>query len=237
MHPEKGMGLASRLLDEPGVKQRVPPHSDHTVYRNIHYEWRLSMLRTKSLLLALITALGLAPSALADQGRIGAGEAVIFADPNFRGASRVIGGPETNLSYIRFNDTVSSIRVRGTWEICADPNFRGRCRIISGPEHRLSDIRMNDNISSLRPISGRRNVGYDRDYRDNNRGGRRGGGGLSQGVSGSRTVFFPAPRDAYGDSIRAGRSRADSFCYDNGLGRAVYSGSSRGKLVDVLCGR
>lgn len=193
------------------------------------------MLRTKTLLLALMTTIGLAPTAFADHGRIGPGEAVLFADPNFRGASRVIGGPETNLSYIRFNDTVSSIRVRGTWEICADPNFRGRCRIISGPEHRLSDIRMNDNISSLRPVSGRRNVGYDRGYGDNHRGGRRGGAG--QGVSGTRTVFFPSPRDAYGDSIRSGRSRADEFCYDNGLGRAVYSGSSRGKLVDVLCGR
>ena len=193
------------------------------------------MLRTKTLLLALMTTIGLAPTAFADHGRIGPGEAVLFADPNFRGASRVIGGPETNLSYIRFNDTVSSIRVRGTWEICADPNFRGRCRIISGPEHRLSDIRMNDNISSLRPVSGRRNVGYDRGYGDNHRGSRR--GGFGQGVSGTRTVFFPSPRDAYGDSIRSGRSRADEFCYDNGLGRAVYSGSSRGKLVDVLCGR
>lgn len=193
------------------------------------------MLRTKTLLLALMTTIGLAPTAFADHGRIGHGEAVLFADPNFRGASRVIGGPETNLSYIRFNDTVSSIQVRGTWEICADPNFRGRCRIISGPEHRLSDIRMNDNISSLRPVSGRRNVGYDRGYGDNHRGGRR--GGFGQGASGTRTVFFPSPRDAYGDSIRSGRSRADQFCYDNGLGRAVYSGSSRGKLVDVLCGR
>lgn len=193
------------------------------------------MLRTKPLCLALMTMFGLAPTAFADHGRVGPGEAIVFADPNFRGASRVIGGPETNLSYLRFNDTISSIQIRGTWEICADPNFRGRCRIISGPEHRLSDIRMNDNISSLRPVSGRRNVGYDRDYRD--RGGRNRSGSFGQGVAGSRTVFFPAPRDAYGDSIRSGRSRADDFCYQNGLGRAVYSGSSRGKLVDVLCGR
>ncbi|MEL7547868.1 MAG: beta/gamma crystallin-related protein [Pseudomonadota bacterium] len=196
------------------------------------------MPNTGAVVLTLVATIVLTPFASADRERLRAGEAVVFADPNFRGASRIISGPETNLTYLRFNDTISSIQVRGTWEICADPNFRGRCRIVSGSEYRLSEIRMNDNISSMRPVSGHRNnIGYNRNHGNDRPVGRQGRSGFGQGVNGSRTVFFPSPRDAYGDTIRRGQSRANEFCYGNGLGKAVYSGSSGGQLVDVLCSR
>ncbi|GAB5457941.1 MAG: hypothetical protein Hens3KO_09710 [Henriciella sp.] len=100
-------------------------------------------------------------------------EAIVFKDPNYRGAGLRIDGPIYNMSKARFNDTISSIDVRGTWEICVDPDFRGKCEIISGSQSRLTHIRMNDNISSMRPVSSRYRYGsYDygssRDHRYGN---------------------------------------------------------------------
>lgn len=95
------------------------------------------------------------------------GEAIIYAHPDFRGPSRLIRGVEPNLKDIGFNDTVSSIEVRGSWEICVGPHFKSKCTIIDRPQHRLSLIRMNDNITSLRPVRARnayRDQRYDTAY-------------------------------------------------------------------------
>lgn len=110
--------------------------------------------------------------AMADHARRGGDSAVVFKHPDFRGPALEINGPVANLAYARFNDTISSIQLNGTWEICADPDFRGRCRIIDGSITRLADIRMNDNITSMRPVNGYgRRARRDRDYgRDNGYG-------------------------------------------------------------------
>lgn len=86
-------------------------------------------------------------------------EAVVFKDPNFRGAGLRIDGPITNMKYERFNDTISSIELRGTWQICVDPDFRGKCEIVTGSQSRLTHIRMNDNITSMRPVSAQSRYG------------------------------------------------------------------------------
>ena len=113
--------------------------------------------------LALFPSIGL--TATADHDYRG-GSAVVYKHPYFRGPALEINGPVRNLAYESFNDTISSIELRGAWEICVDPDFRGKCTIIDGSVARLSDLRMNDNITSLRPVSGRRaGRGYrDRDY-------------------------------------------------------------------------
>ena len=124
--------------------------------------------------IALIGAAFTLPAAAQHLNR---GEAIVYKDPGFRGPALVISGAEPNLAEIRFNDTISSIQVRGTWEICVDPNFRGKCKIIRGSEDRLSYIRMNDNITSLRPVRGRRaqNAGWTDGGRDYGYRGQRGG--------------------------------------------------------------
>ena len=124
------------------------------------------MSKVVSKTLAAIAAVGVAFTLPAAAQHLNRGEAIVYKDPGFRGPALVISGAEPNLAEIRFNDTISSIQVHGTWEICVDPNFRGKCTIINGSEDRLSYIRMNDNITSLRPVSGR----YDRRYRDRDRG-------------------------------------------------------------------
>lgn len=198
----------------------------------------------KALALASTVCLATVLPAAANNGYRGGGdEAVIFEHPNFRGDGLVVDGPIYNLKRSGFNDKVSSIEVRGAWEICVDPDFRGRCVVVDRPEGHLSSIRMNDNITSLRPLNGkarrangRRDYGHDghrgRDYRG--RGDYR---AHNQGIEGRRTVFFPRPKDAWGDRIPVGRGNANQFCREMGLGQVVYSDRGRRNLTDVLCAK
>lgn len=129
----------------------------------------------------------MAPAAFADHGRPALADrsAVVFVHPDFSGPQRRISGPVRNFRHLHFNDTISSLRVRGTWEVCTDPDFRGRCRVVDGSIGRLSGIRMNDNISSMRPIRiGHAGRSYD-GYEDRDRRSR------TQGIEGRRSVFFP----------------------------------------------
>ena len=101
--------------------------------------------------------------------RGGAGVAVIYQHPDFRGQSLRVTGPIAHLNQYRFNDKASSIRIQsGSWEVCVDPNFRGRCEILSYREGELNDYRLNDKITSIRPVADR----WGRNDRRYDRGGR-----------------------------------------------------------------
>ena len=60
-------------------------------------------------------------------------------------------GEVANLERSGMNDRISSIRLRGRWEVCTAAYFRGSCRIVSGDERNLGSSGFNDRISSLRP--------------------------------------------------------------------------------------
>lgn len=195
---------------------------------------------------AVTLCVAMAPAAAQLYGGPSSGEAVIYADPNFRGDAIIIRGAEPNLREIGLNDKVSSIEVSGRWEVCVDPNFRNRCTIVDGPIGHLSSIRMNDNITSLRPLGrgSSRQVHYDRNRggHDAGRGGRgdRGSGNYhsyNDGVKGRTSVFFPRPRDGYGDRIKTRRGSAARFCQHMGYGQVLYANTSRRSLSDVLCAR
>ncbi|MEL6724182.1 MAG: beta/gamma crystallin-related protein [Pseudomonadota bacterium] len=194
----------------------------------------------KALALATTVCLATALPAAANYGQRGSSdEAVIFKHPDFRGDALAVSGPVYNLRELGFNDTVSSIDVRGAWEICVDPDFRGRCVVIDQPNERLSRIRMNDNITSLRPLNGTpRRISNRRDRHGDI--GHRGRGNYqshNQGIEGRNTVFFPRPKDAYGDRIPVGRGNANQFCREMGLGQVVYADRGRRNLTDVLCAK
>ncbi|MEL7109261.1 MAG: beta/gamma crystallin-related protein [Pseudomonadota bacterium] len=192
----------------------------------------------KALALAATVCAATALPAAANYGARG-GEAVIFVHPDFRGSALAIDGPVYNLGASGFNDKISSIDVSGAWEVCVDPDFRGRCVVIDGPTTHLGTLRMNDNISSMRPLTGsprRINGRRDNDY-DHGRRGRGDHRAHNQGIDGRHTVFFPRPRDAYGDRVPVGRGNANQFCRDMGLGKAVYADRGRSNLTDVLCAK
>lgn len=175
----------------------------------------------------------MAPAAFSDHGRPALADrsAVVFVHPDFSGPQRRISGPVRNFRHLHFNDTISSLRVRGTWEVCTDPDFRGRCRVVDGSIGRLSGIRMNDNISSMRPIRiGHAGRSYD-GYEDRDRRSR------TQGIEGRRSVFFPRPETRRGQRIGASQQEARAFCRRRGLGRVLYADTSRRYLNDLLCSR
>ena len=82
----------------------------------------------------------------------GRNEITVYRDALYRGASATFQGAMPNLRNTDFNDNISSMRFRGTWEACTDAYFRGACRTFSDDVWNLQQHGMNDRISSLRPV-------------------------------------------------------------------------------------
>ncbi|MHA6300242.1 SH3 domain-containing protein [Devosia sp. CAU 1758] len=79
------------------------------------------------------------------------GEVCFYEDFDYRGASFCATPGTRYTSLNRFNDRISSIRVRGDVQVqvCEDNNFRGRCAVLDRSRSSL-DGRNNDIISSIR---------------------------------------------------------------------------------------
>jgi Beta/Gamma crystallin len=83
----------------------------------------------------------------------GAGDVILYQDVGFGGDSRSISGSVDDFRSIRFNDVVSSIRIRaGTWQFCSDAGFQGRCITLDRDAPSLVPMGFNDVISSMRRI-------------------------------------------------------------------------------------
>ncbi len=80
------------------------------------------------------------------------GEITVFRDANFGGASTRFDSEMPNLANTGFNDAISSIRLRGSWELCTDAYFRGDCRVFNEDSWNLQQQRLNDHVSSIRPV-------------------------------------------------------------------------------------
>ena len=94
----------------------------------------------------------------------------LFEHPNFNGHSVRIDTSVPSLRNIRFNDRVSSIRVReGVWQVCTDANFRGRCETIRSDQRKLGWIRLNDNVSSVRRLDNQHADRRDQRYSSNDK--------------------------------------------------------------------
>ena len=78
----------------------------------------------------------------------------VYRDANFRGASTTFNGEMPNLDRTGFNDAISSMQMRGRWEVCTDAFFRGNCLVIDGDVRNLDRWGLNDRISSMRPARG-----------------------------------------------------------------------------------
>lgn len=83
----------------------------------------------------------------------GRNEITVYRDALYRGQSTTFRGEVGNLRETGFNDVISSMRFRGTWEVCTDAWFRGTCRTFSDDVWNLEQHGLNDRISSLRPVS------------------------------------------------------------------------------------
>lgn len=78
----------------------------------------------------------------------------VYKDSNFRGERATFQGEVHNLGTTGFNDQISSMEMRGPWEVCTDSNFRGNCQVFDGDVRNLGSSGYNDRISSMRPVRG-----------------------------------------------------------------------------------
>lgn len=82
----------------------------------------------------------------------GRNSATIYRDADFGGATFRFDDEVPNLANTGFNDAVSSLQLRGDWEVCTDAYFRGVCVTLRDDVRNLRNSGMNDRISSMRPI-------------------------------------------------------------------------------------
>lgn len=75
----------------------------------------------------------------------------VFEHTNYQGRSRTWSGEVANLVPEGWNDIISSMSMRGAWEVCTDINFRGRCQVFDGDVTSTVPLGLNDVISSIRP--------------------------------------------------------------------------------------
>jgi hypothetical protein len=77
---------------------------------------------------------------------------IVYRDANFSGGSLRFDREVPNLAQSGFNDVISSMQLRGEWQVCTDAYFRGSCRMVTDDVVNLRSWGINDRISSLRPM-------------------------------------------------------------------------------------
>jgi hypothetical protein len=77
----------------------------------------------------------------------------VYVDSVYRGASETFSREVPDLRSSGMNDRISSVRIRGPWEVCTDANFRGQCQVIRNDVLDLRNNGVNDRISSMRPLA------------------------------------------------------------------------------------
>lgn len=78
----------------------------------------------------------------------------VYRDSNYRGDSRSFNGEIEDLKQSGLNDVISSMRLRGAWEVCEHSYYRGRCQVFNSDVSSLTQYGLNDRISSMRPARG-----------------------------------------------------------------------------------
>jgi hypothetical protein len=100
--------------------------------------------------LGLAGALLLLSASAAQAARVGI---IVYQEDNYGGDSRMLNDDQPNLSWIHFDDRISSVEVRhGVWELCSDSEYRGRCITVDTDIPKLSRLGMDDKISSIRRV-------------------------------------------------------------------------------------
>ena len=82
----------------------------------------------------------------------GRNSVTVYRDADFRGATVRFEDEIPNLANSGFNDAISSMELRGQWEVCTDAYYRGQCVMLRDDVRNLRSSGMNDRISSMRPV-------------------------------------------------------------------------------------
>jgi hypothetical protein len=112
------------------------------------------MSATRVIVLGLMTTAVFSAVAAAPQQSPSSDSSItVYEDANFKGRSLVFRGTVPTLGAHRFNDTISSVKVRGTrdWVLCESRNYLGRCvrvRVVRN----LATFKMDNRVSSMYPV-------------------------------------------------------------------------------------
>ncbi|HZW18545.1 MAG TPA: beta/gamma crystallin-related protein [Luteimonas sp.] len=90
------------------------------------------------------------------RGDRNSGSITVYEHADFRGRSQSFDRGIRNLKSVGMNDMISSVQLRGTWEVCEHENYNGRCQTLGRDVRNFERSGLNDRISSLRPVEGRR---------------------------------------------------------------------------------
>ena len=87
-------------------------------------------------------------------------QVVFYEHEGFQGRSFTAERPVVDFRSAGFNDSASSVVVRGSrWEVCDDTRYSGRCVVLRpGQYASLSAMGLNDRVSSVRAVSGNARV-------------------------------------------------------------------------------
>jgi len=188
--------------------------------------------------------------------------ATLFDAPNFHGRSVRISGGMSDLRRWDFARRAMSAHFDGDWIVCEGPRYTGRCVTLIGDLADLVPQGLDRRISSLRqadpgqpaesdapPAAAPPPGEADDGYFDRGRAAAPAepapaqalpppsAGPIDHGVAGHSSVFFIRPQREGADITGEGRSAADAFCRDQGLGPVLYYDTDGHVLRDVLCRR
>ena len=194
-----------------------------------------------------------------------AASAVLFDAPNFHGRSVRVSGAMSDLRRWDFARRAMSAHFDGDWIVCEGPRFTGRCVTVIGDLADLVPEGLDRRISSLRqadpgqPAPADAGPGAPPPAESDDGYFDRGStpapsaapaetlppaapsasyaGPVDHGVAGHSSVFFIRPQRGGADITGEGRSAADGFCRDQGLGPVLYYDTDGHALRDVLCRR
>jgi hypothetical protein len=188
--------------------------------------------------------------------------ATLFDAPNFHGHSVRISGGMSDLRRWDFARRAMSGHFDGDWIVCEGPRYTGRCVTLIGDLADLVPQGLDRRIASLRqadpgqpaesdapPTAAPPPAEADDGYFDRGRASAPAETAPAQalpppsaapvdhGVAGHSSVFFIRPQREGADITGEGRSAADAFCRDQGLGPVLYYDTDGHVLRDVLCRR
>jgi hypothetical protein len=78
---------------------------------------------------------------------------VVFDQPNFKGRSMTLAQPTPDLTALKFDNRVASLKISGNdWVLCEHRNYAGRCVRVQEKAADLNLLQLSGRVSSLYPV-------------------------------------------------------------------------------------
>jgi hypothetical protein len=83
----------------------------------------------------------------------GPASVTLYDDIDYKGPALELASDAPDMSVLKFNDRVSSVRVHGgQWQFCVDWKYQGHCAILDKDAPNLTRFGLNNRVSSIRRV-------------------------------------------------------------------------------------